>query len=228
MKFRFERKYYLNVHTALILKQRIAAVLRPDRHNDGQYHISSLYFDDLYDTAYCEKRDSLHIRDKYRVRHYNGDLSTLKLECKRKRGEFISKASVLATPEQYDLMLQGDLGFAEALPDKLWQRLFLLHKTKHLSPVVLIDYDRHAFVYPPGDVRVTFDTDLQVCCRTGRAFERALPLDCTVLEVKYTRFLPSVVAGLLGGLPLIQTPISKYILARDKMWEMNRYVFTTS
>ena len=71
--FRQERKYYLTPSDAAVLRQRVAWLLRPDAYSqDGPYHISSLYFDDIYDTALRQKQCGALVRDKWRVRWYNG------------------------------------------------------------------------------------------------------------------------------------------------------------
>mgnify|MGYP001037645094 FL=1 len=63
--FRQERKYYLTPSDAAVLRQRVAWLLRPDAYSqDGPYHISSLYFDDIYDTALRQKQCGALVRDK--------------------------------------------------------------------------------------------------------------------------------------------------------------------
>ena len=56
------------------------------RAQDGFYSISSLYFDDMYQTAYQEKLDGVETRKKYRIRIYNNSDSVISLECKYKTG----------------------------------------------------------------------------------------------------------------------------------------------
>ena len=59
-------------------------------------------------------------------------------------------------------------------------------------------YDREAFLYAPGNVRVTLDRDLRTCGDSAGFLSPGLfplkPLDAlTVLEVKYDAFLPDLV-----------------------------------
>lgn len=67
-----------------------------------------------------------------------------------------------------------------------------------LKPAVIVDYTREPFVYPAGNVRVTFDYDI----RTGLKNVDFLNPDCVtvpvpdspiILEVKWDGFLPSVI-----------------------------------
>ena len=76
----------------------------------------------------------------------------------------------------------------------------LYHKLRGslLAPRTAVCYDREAFLYPPGNVRVTLDRKLRTS-RTAQDFFRPdrfllRPLDgLTVLEVKYDAFLPGLV-----------------------------------
>ena len=80
-------------------------------------------------------------------------------------------------------------------------------------------YDREAFLYAPGNVRVTLDRNLRTCGDSAGFLSPGpfplKPLDAlTVLEVKYDAFLPDLVRL------AVQTPdrragaCSKYALCR--------------
>ena len=85
MQFRNEWKHEITPADRLVLKQRLSLIMKPDSHAvDGLYHIRSLYFDDIHDTALYEKIDGVNQRDKYRLRYYNGDTSYIVLERKSK------------------------------------------------------------------------------------------------------------------------------------------------
>ena len=88
-----------------------------------------------------------------------------------------------------------------------------------LRPQTVVCYDREAFTYVPGNVRVTLDRNI----RTGLNWQNFLrperfplkPLEgLTVLEVKYDNFLPELVRM------AVQTPgrradaCSKFALCR--------------
>ena len=95
MNFRNEWKHEITPFDKLILTQRLSAVMKRDCHAaDGLYRIRSLYFDDLRDTALYEKIDGVNMRDKYRLRYYNGDTSYIVLERKSKINGLCNKKSV--------------------------------------------------------------------------------------------------------------------------------------
>ena len=85
MKFRHEWKHEINYSDMLALRSRLQAVMVMDSHTiNGKYEIRSLYFDNLQDKALLEKLNGVNMREKFRVRYYNGDTSFILLEKKSK------------------------------------------------------------------------------------------------------------------------------------------------
>ena len=110
MKYRHEWKHEIDYADLLILRQRLKAVTKRDTHTtDGKYEIRSLYFDNINDKALREKIDGVNIREKFRIRYYNGDTSFIKLEKKSKINGLCAKESAILTI--YDVMriLDGDI-----------------------------------------------------------------------------------------------------------------------
>jgi len=94
LKARHEWKHRISFCDTLSLRQRLRAVMEPDSHGeDGKYRVRSLYFDSPEDKALREKLDGVSRREKFRLRYYNGDLSTLHLEKKSKNGKLCTKLS---------------------------------------------------------------------------------------------------------------------------------------
>jgi hypothetical protein len=214
-KYRHERKYFLNKETAYMLQQRISYVLSPDDNGpDGKYHISSLYFDDNYNTSFYEKQNGILKRDKFRLRFYNGSMDKIRLEIKHKHGERVCKESADITPPQYEMMCDGDYNFMAIKKNPVLKQFYVSHVLKHMRPVVMVDYDRQAYIYPAGRVRVTFDTDIRAKTHTGSYSFPVVPNENTILEIKYDAFIPSHIAGLLSGIPFTQLAISKFVMAK--------------
>ena len=96
---RHELKYFISDAGHAQLAALLSSVLYADTHGraNNEYFIRSLYFDDIYDTAYHTKMDGIERRDKYRIRIYNCSDREIFLERKHKQGEFISKSSVRIT-----------------------------------------------------------------------------------------------------------------------------------
>jgi hypothetical protein len=218
MTYRHELKFFMNIRTSALLKRRVAAVMRPDAnaHTGGIYVVNNLYLDDMYNTSYHQKIGGSYGRSKYRVRFYNGDLSFIRFEHKRKDGELSYKKSAPLTEEQYRSALRGDLDFAFSSEHPLLQKLSLLHRTRLMRPAAAFSYTREAYLYTPGNVRITFDSDIRQDAMFPVPDRGAPPGAGGLLEVKFDHFLPSVIAGLLHGLPLSRTEMSKYCYSRER------------
>lgn len=222
MRFRHEKKFLINEHTAEILRARAASIMKPDE-NGGSYIVNNLYFDDRYDSFYHGKYLGRYVRDKFRMRFYNGNKSFIRLERKHKEGYVAYKDTMQITAEQYQMAKSGDLNFILKEEAPLWQTLAMIYRLKGLRPTAAFSYKRRAFVYEPGDVRFTFDSppfaadeDLPFHYEPlGKIFgkEAYSPM---LLEVKYTNFLPEVIRRLLNGLPLSHTDMSKYCIVRER------------
>lgn len=225
MQFRYERKYVLSAQAAMILRKRVTTVMKPDTHSGGVYVVNNLYLDDIIDSFYHEKINGKLIRDKLRIRFYNNDLSFIRLERKHKEGELIHKESVPLTEAKYRAISNGDLDFIFDEQGELWQTLCVIHRLRRLRPVAEFSYTREAFIYEPGNVRITFDSCIGTYDSVNRynsgPAEIKAPLMQDgyfdgVVELKYDGFLPSLISDLFGGLQLIRTEMSKYCYIRER------------
>lgn len=199
MNFRHEWKHEISWPDLLILRQRLRAVAQPDEHAaDGVYHVRSLYFDTPEDTALREKLDGVSRREKFRIRCYNHSPDPIHLEKKSKQSGLCRKQTADLTPEETQRIITGDLEWMAGSGRPLVQELYTKMITRGLRPKTIVDYTREAFVYAPGNVRVTLDYDI----RTGLSSTDFLnPLCPTVpagsapiiLEVKWDEFLPDVI-----------------------------------
>ena len=223
-RLRHEHKYYIDLNTYHVLRQRLRAVITPDPHMPSEegYLISSLYFDDMHSSAAVDKVGGARFRKKFRIRIYERSDRVIKLECKIKFDEFISKDSASLTREEYDRILRGDYDFLLSRPEPVCRELFLYNRIHRLKPVVVVEYQREAFIHPLGNVRITFDKDIAAShgdldmfsplCTTSKI----LPDSLMVLEVKYDDFLPVHIQALLHGIPSEHCAISKYVMCRDQ------------
>lgn len=211
MQYRHERKYILSPRSAELLRRRISAVMLPDSHSGGMYTVHNLYLDDQYDSFYREKLSGAMVRDKYRARFYNGDLSFIRMERKHKNGDLSYKQSAVLTEGQYASLLAGRVDFAPDEPDPLLREIGNLHRLRALRPAAVFSYQREAYVYAPGNVRVTFDSRIGTDEIAGAG-------DSLIMELKYDQFLPDVIAVLLNGIPIARTEMSKYGYVRGKTW----------
>lgn len=220
MDFRHEWKHELTVSDMVAIRQRLRAVARPDAHTaDGKYAVRSLYFDTPADRALREKLDGVSVREKFRIRLYDGDLSFIRLEKKSKRGSLGSKAGARLDPEEAQAIVDGDCRWMRHSRRPLVAELFQKMTCQGLRPRTIVDYTREPFVFAPGNVRVTLDYDI----RTGLRCVDFLDPSCVtvpvpgapvILEVKWDDFLPSVIRAAVQLEGRHTAAFSKYAVCR--------------
>jgi len=216
MKYRHEWKHIVNELDRRVLATRLSAIMNVDKHTtDGIYQIRSLYFDTPSDKALREKIDGVNIREKFRIRYYNGDTSYLSLEKKSKLNGLCAKESCRLSKEEAQRIVDGDIGWMATADRPLCTELYAKMKSQGLQPKTIVDYTRQAFVFAPGNVRVTLDYDI----RTGLSKTDFLnPLTVTIpagtaptiLEVKWDEFLPSIIKDAVTLPGRRVTAFSKY------------------
>ena len=228
-KFRHELKFYINKAQYELLRGRISIVLKPDENmtDPKGYHIRSLYFDDMYNMALREKGSGVYKRKKYRIRIYNLQSNIIKLECKEKIGDYISKTAVSLDKEKYNKIMNNDFTFDDnIMPIEFYYDF----KSRLMRPVVIVDYVREAYVHKEGNVRVTFDKQLETNLDDLDIFEtksfntKTLDNNLIVLEVKYDEYIPNFIKDLLNMKGLSKAAISKYVLCRYKRLELGSKV----
>ena len=220
-KLRHEQKYYINQREYLLLKNSLKHLMKRDEFSDkdGCYHVRSLYFDDVYDTSLYEKNYGVFSRQKYRIRIYNRSDNVIKLECKSKYGEFISKESKNISKDNYHALMNNDISFMEK-EFGLLNKFYTRNACTRLNPKVIVDYEREAYVIPAGDVRITFDKDLQAGFNTNDIFDNnvstvnVLENSLIVLEIKYNDFIPAYLQSILNLSSHTRCAISKYVMCR--------------
>ncbi len=125
--------------------------------------MTSLYFDTPYDTALREKIDGVNRRGKFRLRYLEDGYLLYPAGKKYKINGLCGKRSARMTQEQVKELLSGSSEFLLDSGEPLFIELYSKIKGKGLRPKAIVRYDREAFLYAPGNVRITLDRDI----RTG-------------------------------------------------------------
>lgn len=220
--YRVEDKFFCTEEDFRLLQARLGVVLKSDANHEGSYRITSVYFDDWTDTHLRNTVDGLREREKYRIRIYNGSYDTIRLEVKQKKDNRVLKMARKISREQMVDFMEGrcieDTELSMNSPITLFN---LAIKNRLLRPKIIVEYDRQAYIFEPGNVRITLDRMLR-SSRQFEAFMLGKELQCdsvreidSVLEVKYDEFLPSFIAQLLENGNMIQTSYSKYRICRE-------------
>lgn len=219
---RHELKYQLGPGEYAALRQRLKTLMQRDRHAgpDGTYTISSLYFDDRDDSALLANYAGLSRREKFRIRRYNDDNATLHLEKKFKQGGVGTKFMCPIAPEEYERLLRGDLSWMPDSDRPLLRELYVKMRNDLLRPKTIVFYKREPFVYGPGNVRVTFDSDIRSGIVSLNMLDAQTPLvpanpGLVLMEVKYDTFVPDIISDALQEGTLRVGAYSKYAACRQ-------------
>ncbi|WP_028609410.1 polyphosphate polymerase domain-containing protein [Paenibacillus harenae] len=222
-KLRNEMKYYLHAFEYTSLRYKISTLLTMDRNSvDGDgYGIRSLYFDGRHEHSLYDKNNGIFKREKYRIRIYNGSDAKITVERKSKFGDYVCKEAAVISRQQYDAIIAGDYSALSDSVHPLLQDFYSALAYRAFRSVVIVDYIREAYVYEPGNVRITFDKRLAAGVNTIDLFEPDLVLEeallahQTIMEVKFDDFLPDPIRKLLQPEKHVRSAISKYVICRE-------------
>lgn len=222
LNFRNEIKHYINMSDYLGIRSRLMQIMRIDKNSnaDREYKIRSLYFDNIKDKVLMEKIHGINRREKFRIRFYNDDHSFIRLEKKSKINGLCSKISEPILKDECERIVNGDIDFLKESKKGLFVELYSKMKWDLLKPKTIVDYTREAYVYPVGNVRITFDKNIRTGIYSKNLFDKDLPTVNSidnryiVLEVKYDEFLPEIIQHIIQTNDRRADAISKYAAAR--------------
>lgn len=217
--YRVEDKFICSELELLLLQARMESVLRRDDNQIGEngYIITSVYFDDLYNTNLQDTVDGNQWREKYRIRIYNNSFDIIKLEIKYKKYNRVRKISRTISYNQMCNLIHGkqikDENPSAENPITLFN---IAISQRGLRPKIVIAYNRAAYVYDGGNVRITFDRNVRASDQVEMFIQGEKEIYSPVreadriLEVKYDEFLPGFIKELLETKNMNQISYSKY------------------
>ena len=219
---RHELKYHITPAELTVLRGVLAPVMQldPNGNENNEYHIRSLYFDTINDDALEEKIAGVGNRKKYRIRIYNFSDKVIKLECKSKYGDLISKQSVSIPRELAEQLIAGDPDGLQRMRHPLLHDVYREMRTRLLRPAVIVDYVREAYIHQAEEVRITFDKQVRTGLYSVDIFNPQIPTypvfddPVEILEVKFDEFLPGYLQSILSGVTAQRSAISKYTWCR--------------
>lgn len=221
MKLRHEYKIFLNYSDYLTIRSRLRAVLPHDKHvsTNGEYKIRSLYFDNYNDKALLEKLSGVNMREKFRIRCYNDNYDIINLEKKSKINGYTNKVSERITKDEVRKLITGDAKWMLSSTRPLVSELYIKMKTEQLRPKTIVDYYREPFIYTAGNVRITLDRDLRTSVKNIDMLDPNVPMIkaneiAVVLEVKYDKYIPSLISDIVKVQNRQISTFSKYVAGR--------------
>lgn len=219
-KARHEHKMYINHSDYLQLSSRLKHIAKHDNNalEDGSYKIRSVYFDNYSDKAVQEKLAGVNRREKFRIRFYNDDTSYIRLEKKSKLNRLCYKKSAFLTKEQCEGIINGQFDLLKKGENPLLMELYSKIYSQQLRLRSIVDYQREAFIYPAGNVRITFDKNIRTSNNVSKFLDSKLVMipaaSATVLEVKYDGFIPEIIRQIIRIDGRSETEFSKYVVSR--------------
>lgn len=220
--YRHEIKYFINRIDAYLLASMLKKSMQTDLNGiDGEYWIRSLYFDSQDNRDYMEKINGFSQRKKLRMRIYKTSDKTVKLELKNKCENYIHKETMqLDKSDAYELM-NGNYDVLLKYGNVVANKIYAYMHTERLRPILLIDYERQAFICPFNNIRITIDKNLRASIDPWKLHEASTPMVPVfsdgqyILEVKYQTMLPGFIQTILSTINPQISSVSKYCLSRQ-------------
>lgn len=221
-KYRHEIKLSINNFDRAVLSNRLSHLLSRDSYagSNGFYVVRSIYFDDCDDNALQDKLLGVKYREKFRIRTYGQSLSIIKLEKKVKNNQVGYKDKALLSEAECRAVLEGNHFFLKERAEMVCRQLYGKMNTGLYKPRAIVQYNREAYVWEPGRVRITIDSDLQSGLNCVDFLNFNAPLTgvmapgVSILEIKYDDFLPAHIAHLLQMESRQRAALSKYVISR--------------
>uniref|UniRef100_UPI0039E8F714 polyphosphate polymerase domain-containing protein n=1 Tax=Clostridium perfringens TaxID=1502 RepID=UPI0039E8F714 len=215
---RKEVKFLVSSTDRVYLLNSLSQILVPDKYGDyNGYKTRSIYFDSIDNEDFREKQIKTEKRKRIRVRIYNEEDKFAKFEIKRKYFERELKESITITKEDAIRLINREYSVLLNYKDNpLYEYAFNLMKSKLYRPVSMVEYDRRAFTHEFFNTRVTLDNNLRFTnfnydlFNKNINFQKGLPGDKSILEVKYDRFLFQQLQEVLSKCNFVGKPPSKF------------------
>ncbi len=233
---RFEIKYQISLkkRDKIIQDFNGLMVLDPFVRNNHNYEIRSLYFDSIYYNSYFEKADGIKNRKKIRIRYYPNTTTDNKekncfIEIKRKSHENVSKARLFVPYNEAIDILDGRSKNAQLFYEKAnnqdkntLNELWYLYRRFNLKPVCVVSYFRKPYIGKyDTNFRLTFDSNIMVRnsnfnLNIGGGTKLIIPHNISIMEIKFSNFIPYWAINILQKNNSIQEKISKFAMSLEK------------
>ena len=219
--YREEKKYKLSTVEMAFLRAKLTSTMKGDSFNGtNSYIVRSLYFDSIQDTDFFEKKDGVNERKKIRLRIYDPDSKTAKLELKAKCGSMQRKRSLTISKDDAVELIKCNYEVLKKYEDELAAYLYRTMSMELYRPKCVVEYDRIAYCANENETRLTLDTNVRANEGNFDIFSKELLLypvmnpDEWVLEVKYNGFLLGYIKSIIQCADRVEMSVSKYTMSR--------------
>lgn len=203
---------------------------------NGEYCVTSLYFDSYDLNDYYEKLGGLLNRKKLRARIYEPQLKESKvicLELKKKHDMRVHKKRLNLSPFEWQIFLekgpasllkkQEDSSQKEIKEEILWNFLAM-----PVRPIAIVRYLRKPYMLNLdfNDLRITFDRRIEACKADSLNYTGIMePVRTTkgkgvIMEVKFAHLIPFWLRRIIQKYNLRRDTFSKY---SNSIYAINRH-----
>ena len=222
---RFELKYLLPIEAVKPFRQELGAYLQPDSYadGDGNYAVSSLYYDSTDYRFYWEKMEGITFRRKLRIRHYEtqaelGPDTQVFVEIKQRLDRVTQKRRVrLPYRDALTLCNERTIPNHRACDRPVIEEIHSMVWQHNLRPTSVVSYLRQALIGTDYDIglRVTFDTNLRYRSQDLQLHSKGIgrfmiPPHVVVMEIKVNERIPYWLTELVGKHNFRLIRVSKY------------------
>jgi hypothetical protein len=228
---RFEKKYLLNLKQYLYLKTYFLNFFKLDNFcKNGNYIVSSLYYDTKELKFYYEKEDGEKNRTKIRLRTYQNSKglnlqgeNMVNLEIKKRINQNVFKKRSLLNESVCKKFIQSpNFEFIQNYKTNALVEAAYISTINSLIPKIVVIYDREAYFSKIcANVRLTFDHNLRyrIYNLTPNNISNTLsiiPEDYIIMELKYNTILPLFITKIIRNFDISQCTFSKYYISLEK------------
>ena len=196
---RREVKQSISFSDYKILKQMLMMISQKDGAPGKEERIHSLCFENMEGTGSKSKKDASS--EKFTIRYLNEDLANIRLEKKIKKKDCSLERTAGLSLHDCQQIVAGDCEFLRGSEDPLLFEFYNHMKQGNIRPKILIDYTRENYIYKPGNVSVTLDSDFSTGFNINDFLNDKHPTikrtGQIVMKVKYDRYLPEIINRLI-------------------------------
>ena len=201
---RKEIKYAIDRIEYSQIQQILNVIMKKDKNSKeiGTYKVRTIYFDNYIHEMQNDKKNDINAVRKYRIRMYNNEDEKIFLERKTNENDFIKKVKHQIKKEDVRNILQGKYKDILDENETLKMEFYLNINLKQIRPVLLVEYEREAFVDEISKVRITIDKNIKSTTNCNKFFDKIEEREGNkyILEIKYEKYLPDYINNIVKNI----------------------------
>lgn len=217
---RKELKYDISNRQSQFIQNILEKVITKDKNSNksGKYHIKTIYFDNYLNSIENAKKDDINAVSKYRIRMYEKNIDAIFLEIKTNENGYINKEKEKITKEDVINILNGNYKKILDEQSQLKTKFYIEIILRQLRPVLLVEYDRIAYIDNFSKTRITIDKNIMSIkkCENFFSKESRENNNKQILEIKYEKYVPDYIKNIIVNVQGKRIRKSKFITEIEK------------